>query len=368
MLKTNENILEKFKYLGLDLNKVPDVLKEQLPIKFRATRGYDDSCKSYRYIDIKDIEILLVDTHKDEELNKKYSMSVPLKDYLNSNPETENDILLHTTFLKMIKELDIDEVEKLDEIQKNLNKKVPFEVKFDRNYLWEIYYSEATNKYFMLVPTKEPVNPTMFYLIKKKIQNKKNDKIFVPISNYEYEGNILKKSEIDDLEKYIWLFTKNWVQTYEVIDYKSELSLQIVGNFKIYEQIESSFKINLKTKEEAKKIYNLLKALFILQTEIPNHYNFEPMLDKKGGLEFLYNYKKIEYKDLSDFLKKEYVTFEKELNKTKKEAEKANKELVDIKNEIEKYSKEYSLQEKQIATYLECRRSFLGKVKYFFRF
>lgn len=366
MLKTNENIIGKFKYLGLDLNKLPDTLTETLPLKFRANRSYDEGYKIYRYVDVKNIEILLVDTYKDEELNKKYSMSVPLKAYLNSNPENEEDILKYTAFLKMLREVDIEEVEQIEEIQKNLNKKVPFEVKFYKNYLWEIYYSESTNKYFMLIPTKEPVNPTMFYLIKKKIQNKKTDKIFVPISNLEYEGRILKKSEIDDLEKYIWLFTKEWVSSYEIEDYKGDLSLQIVGNLKVYEQIESNFKINLDNNEEAKKFYNLLKALFILQTELPNHYNFKATIDKKGGLEFLYNSKKIEYKDLSEFLKKEYINFEKELNKVKIEAEKSNKELNKIKEQIEKYSKEYSLKEKQIATYLECKRSFFGKVKYFF--
>lgn len=366
MLKTNENIIDKFKYLDLDLNKIPSVLTESLPLKFRANRSYDEGYKTYRYVDVKDIDILLVDSHKDEELNKKYSMSIPLKDYLNSNPQNEEDILKHTTFLKMIKELDIEEVEKIEEIQKSLNKKVPFEVKFDKNYLWEIYYSEATGKYFMLVPTKEPVNSTLFYLIKKKIQNKKTDKIFVPISNLDYEGRILKKSEIDDLEKYIWLFTKKWVSSYEVEDYKGNISLQIVGDLKIYEQIESGFKIHLDDKEKAKTFYNLLKALFIMQTELPNHYNFEAAIDKKGGLEFSYNSKKIEYKDLGDFLKKEYINFEEELNNINNDYKNAVKKLQETKEKIEKYSKEYNLKEKQIATYLECKRSFFGKVKYFF--
>jgi len=342
MLKTNESIVEKLKYLKLDLNKIPEALTKQLPLKFRANRVYDESYKIYRYVNIDDIEILLVDSHKDEDLNKKYSESMPLKLYLNTTPDDEDDIIRHTIFLKMLKELDIEEVEQIEDIQQALNKKVPFEVKFDKNYLWEIYYSESTNKYFMLVPTKEVVNPTLFYLIKKKIQNKK-DKIFLPISNLQYEGKILKKSEIEDLEKYIWLFTKQWVSVYEVEDYKGELSLQIVGNVKVYEQIESSFKISLNDKEEAKKFYNLLKALFILQTELPNHYNFETTIDKKGGLEFIYNSKKIEYKDLSEFLKKEYINYQKEIDKTKEEYQKSNNELVEIKNEIEKYSKEYSL-------------------------
>ena len=337
MLKTNENIIEKLKYLKLDLNNVPEILKEYTPLKFRASRLYDDSYKTYKYIDIKNIEILLVDTHKDEELNKKYSLATPIKAYLNTNPDDEDDIIKHTIFLKMLKELDIEQVEEIEEIQKSLNKKVPFEVKFDKSYLWEIFYSESTNKYFMLIPTKEPVNPTLFYLIKRKIQNKKNDKIFIPISNLEYTGQILKKSEIDDLEKYIWLFTKEWVSTYEVQDYKGQLSLEIVGNIKLYDQIESNFKIYLNDKEEAKKFYNLLKALFILQTELPNHYNFSATIDRKGGLEFIYNSKKLEYKDLSAFLKKEYTNFEKELNKIKKEYENSSNELIDIKSEIEKY-------------------------------
>jgi len=366
MLETNESIIEKLKYLKLDLNNVPQVLTESLPLKFRAGRKYEDTYKIYRYVDVKDIEILLVDSHKDYDLNKKYNEALPLREYLNITPNTDEDIVRHTSFLKMLKELSLEEVDKIEEIQNSLNKKIPFEVKYDKNYLWEIYYSESTGNYFMLVPTKEPVNPTLFYLIKKKIQNKKTDKIFIPVSNADFTGQILRKSEIDDLEKYIWLFTKQWVSSYEVEDYKGKLTLEIVGNLNIYEQIESSFKIILEDKEEAKKFYNLLKALFIMQTELPNHYNFEAIIDKKGGLEFLYKSKKIEYKDLSDFLKKEYINFEKELEKTKKEYDKSNKELNEIKNEIEKYSKEYSLKEKQIATYLECKKSFFGKVKYFF--
>jgi len=367
MLKTNENIIEKLKYLKLDLNKIPDVFKEHLPLKFRANRVYDDTYKIYRYIDIKDIEILLVDSHKDEDLNKKYSQAIPLISYINAQPDNEDDIVRHTIFLKMLRELNIEDVENIEEIQQSLNKKVPFEVKYDKNYLWEIYYSESTNKYFMLIPTKETVNPTLFYLIKKKIQNKKNDKIFVPITNLQYVGQILKKSEIEDLEKYVWLFTKQWAWVYEVEDYKGEVTLQIVGNVNVYENIQTIFKIILKEKEEAKKFYNLLKALFILQTELPNHYNFEVLVDKKGGLEFLYNSKKIQYKDLTVFLKEEYIKFENEINKTKNDIENSNRNLSEIKKEIEKYSKEYNLKEKQIATYLQCKRSFFGKFKYFFK-
>ena len=57
----------------------------------------------------------------------------------------------------------------------------------------------------MLASTKETDNSTMFYLLKKKIEANKSRKkspttVFIPISNEEYTGKILKKSEIEDVE------------------------------------------------------------------------------------------------------------------------------------------------------------------------
>ena len=100
MLNTNESIIEKLNYLKLDLNDVPETLTNFKQLKFRASRTYDDSYKVYRYIDVKDIEILLVDLHKDVDLNKKYSEATPLKAYLSTEPENEEDIIKHTIFLK----------------------------------------------------------------------------------------------------------------------------------------------------------------------------------------------------------------------------------------------------------------------------
>ena len=45
----------------------------------------------------------------------------------------------------------------------------------------------------------------------------------------DYTNNFLKKSEISDLENYLWLFTKSWPTIYEVQDKNEKISLQIIG-------------------------------------------------------------------------------------------------------------------------------------------
>ena len=171
----------------------------------------------------------------------------------------------------MLKEIKIDEIRNIEQVQKKLNKNIPFKVKFTENYLWQIYYSQNTDTYFMLVPTQDLEYSTFFYLLKKQIELNKSGKeelIYVPITHEEYTAEYLKKSEFADLEKYIWLFTNQWPLTYEVYDKKNNLTIQIVGDTKVYGNINSDYKVILNSKEEANKFYKLLKALFILQTRI----------------------------------------------------------------------------------------------------
>ena len=82
----------------------------------------------------------------------------------------------------MLKNVNIQEIENVEKEQERLNENIPFKVKFNGNYLWQIYYSENTNKYFMIVPTEDTDYSTFFYLLKKKIEGK-NEKIFVGFTN-----------------------------------------------------------------------------------------------------------------------------------------------------------------------------------------
>ena len=222
------NMEEKLKYLGLDLDKIPSFIKKFKPLEFRIPKFYDErQYRQYRYIPIKDIQILLSPTNRLDDIEEKYKKASPLADYLDS--KKEKNILKHTTFLNMLKQVKIENIEKIEEEQENLNKNIPFKVKFKGNYLWQIYYSENTDQYFMLVPTEDADYSTFFYLLKKQLEKKKIGKIFVPIRNIGYSNEYLKKSEFEDLGNYLWLFTKDWPLIYEVYDKKDTLSIQIIG-------------------------------------------------------------------------------------------------------------------------------------------
>lgn len=361
------DIEKKLEYLELDLDKIPSNLKEFEPLDFRATENYDENkFKQYRYLEPKDIQILLSPTNRLNDLKEKYSKSAPIYSYL--VPENEDDILRHTTFLNMLKNLNTDNVEEIEEEQKKLNKGIPFKVKYPGNYLWQIYYSQVKDKYFMLVPTEDSNCSAFFYLLKKQLKKRKSQKIFVPISNVEYSSTYLKRSQYEDIENYLWLFTKDWPLVYEVYDKDDTLSIQIVGETEVYEKIKTPYKITLSTKEETEKFYKLLKAIFVLQTELPHYYNFKTNINEYGNIEFYYNNVKMEYAKLAKFIRDQYVELLDKNETIISEKERLVKKLEDIRIKSQELEREYISKEKQISTFLECRKTFFGKVKYFFKY
>lgn len=139
----------------------------------------------------------------------------------------------------------------------------------------------------------------------------------------------------------------------------------------MYERVNSVYKIELRNDEEAVRFYKLIKALFILETEFPNKYKFDVRISENGGLEFLYTTeaitKTIDYEGLARFIKEEY-------SKNKLESEELNEKIVSLSEKLENLKAEekekeaeYHIRQKQVTTYLECKKSFLGKIKYFFK-
>lgn len=367
---TNENaILSKLEYIGLDLEHIPDFLKETKNFDYRPLKTIEENTyKVYQYVPITKIQILLTPCNRLNTISEKYTKADSISKYLDS--KSEENILKYTTFLKMLKEVNIEEIEELEEEQKWLRKQVPFLVKFHANYLWQIYYSDIADTYFMLVPTEDLDYTAFFYLLKKQIhlnKSKEEEWIYVPISHGEYSETYLKKSQIADLEKYIWNFTKDWPITYEVYDKEGNMSLQIVGKAQVYEKIQSDYKIKLQTKEETLKWYNLLKALFILGTELPHYYQFEMKVNHLGGLECQYHNKKLTYDSLMELLVTEYEKMRKQIEEQVENERKLEADLGNLKQESIKKEQEYLTKEKQIATFLECRKTFFGKVKYFLK-
>ena len=220
----------------------------------------------------------------------------------------------------------------------------------------------------MLVPTEDADYSTFFYLLKKQIEKNRGEKIFVPIRNVEYSSNYLKKKEFEDIENYLWLFTKDWPLVYEVYDKNNKLTIEIVGETEVYQKVKSCYKKTLKDKEEANKFYKLLKAMFILQTELPHYYHFTTNISKSGQIEFYLEDEKIEYDDIAEWLTDEYHLGEDKEKLAEDLIEQNELKLERLKSEIAMQEIEYLAKEKQISTFLECKKSFFGKFKYYFKY
>ena len=370
--KTNEQqkTLEKnLEYIGLNLNKIPTFLKEHESLNFRPSKTYDDTVyKVYKYVNIKNIEILITPSDRLTDIKEKYKLASPISEYLDS--KNKDNIEKFATFMKMITTMSKDRIEQISKEQDVLNEKIPYEVKYPNNFIWQIYYSDYAKKYFMLVPINEQDNNALFYLLKEQLANTRSRKgkyIFVPINHMEYSGEFLSKSEIADIENYLWYFTKEWPNVYEIYDKQDNMFIKIVGTTKIYEKIDSVYSINLETKQEATEFYKLLKAMFILSTGAKEEYNFSTKINENGELEFWNHNTKIEYTNLSEFIKLEYLDKIDKLKYEEKEQKELKRKLNKFKIVIEDLTQEYLLKQKQIATFLECKKTFFGKVKYFFK-
>ena len=368
--KDSEKTIEKnLEYIGLKLDKLPAFLKEHESLNFRPSKSYDDTIyKVYKYVNIKEIEILISPADRLMELKERYKLSSPIVEYLDS--KNEDNIEKFATFMKMVSTINKERIEEIAEEQENLNDKIPYEIKYPNNFIWQIYYSDYAKKYFMLVPTNEQDNNALFYLLKEQLANTRSRKgkfIFVPISHMEYSGEFLTKSEIADIENYLWYFTKEWPNVYEVYDKKGNMFIKIVGITNVYDKIKSTYSISLETKAEAIEFYKLLKAMFILATGAKEEYNFVLKINEEGKAEFWQENTKIEYNSLSEFIKLEYLDKIDKLKYEEKEQKELKRKLNKFKTIIEDMTQEYLLRQKQIATFLECKKTFFGKVKYFFK-
>ncbi len=405
-----DKLKEKLDYIGLNLEKIPKFLKEFTPFSFRPLKSYDDmGYKVYQYVDVTDIEILLTPTDRLTNLNEKYKLSAHISNYLDS--ESEENIERYNTFLSMLSNTEIEEIRDLEDEQEKLKKQIPYEVKYANNYIWQIYYSDISNKYFMLVPTNEYNNSALFYILKKQIEAQKTRRkeyVFVPISHQEYSGEYLLKSQIADLENYLWYFTKQWPNIFEVYDLRKNMTLKIVGETKVYEKLESTYVISLENKDEALELYKLIKALFIIATGLPEDYKFKAEISENGELNFLLkdvlktnNKKELKINDnkkdklnveddkaeqSQDIDEKEFkqaeniITYsnliyfiQNEMSKKRlligledKKITEEQEKLKVLKEEVQEQTQEYLNRERQISTFLECKKSFIGKVKYYF--
>ena len=105
-----DNMKEKIEYLGLDLENIPSTIKNFKSIKYRIPKFYDEKqYKQYRYVSIKNIQILLSPTNRLDDIQDKYKQASPLIDYLDN--KNEDNFIKHTTFLNMLRKVKIEDIE-----------------------------------------------------------------------------------------------------------------------------------------------------------------------------------------------------------------------------------------------------------------
>lgn len=377
MRKENINLKnDVLEYIGLDLQNIPQTLLKEESIHF-SDFSNSNVYRVYEYVSVHDLEILITPLDRTADIRERYKTAKPLSAYLQADDRKSKEI-----FNDVLDSASVNEIKRLENLQEKLEE-IPYFVKYDKNYLWQIYYSKEDNKYFMLFPANEGETSVLFYIIKKKLE-KEDTKIFVPICKMDYKGIFLSSIQINDIENYIWLFTNEWPNIYEV----SGKYLYVTGHTKVKKLFNTYYRNVFDNKLDAEKFYMLLKALFILTTETNYKYNFEPYVNENGNLELEYvdeNFEKNNGKNrehteldesndniittgnLADFVDKQ-VELQK-IRKTDLEEEIVrNKEILkELKEYVKKQNDIYVMQEKQIVMFLNCKKSFFKKISYFFK-
>ena len=358
-MKNEDLILE---YIGLDLKKIPKSLevKDEIDIKNAEIKSEKDY-KVYKYIPMKDIEILVTDSLRLDESSKKMEHMNVLQHYLNKKNTDE-----YASFINALKNTSVEDIKEIEDYQKNFAKNIPSKIKYEKDYLWQIYYKKRTDKYYMIVPLQETKQQAFLYLLKKKLEKSK-EKIYVPICNVTHESTIIENSKISKLEKYLEYFTNNWASIYDVHNNKKE-SIDIIGKIEIHEGIISDYKLHFENKEELDEFYELIKTLFDLQTELSNYFNFEIILDENGAIHFYYNGNEITFLGLNNFYTEEIKQNLKNIEQINNIQKKLTIELNKLKLEEKKLNADLLNKQKQISTFLECKKTFFGRVKYFFKY
>lgn len=361
MRKQNKTTI--LEYLNLDLKKVPDSINNNDDIDIKASEIRNEkNYKVYKYIPVKDINIVMTNTRRLDEPAKKIESMKDLSYYLNKKNEEE-----YKELLNIFENASIEDIGALEKFQKSIKTKIPSKIKYAKDYLWQIYYIERTKKYYMIVPLQETELQGFLYVLKKKIENSK-EKIYVPICNLEYSNTIIEAAKIGTLENNLYFFTNKWPMIYEVYDNKNNVSINIVGNLEIYENISSDYKMKFSEKEEISLFYELLKTLFYLQTELSNYFKFEIVLDETGKIKFYCDDMELTNANLPEFYLSEIKRNLKNIEEVTKIQKALTKKLNGLKVQEKQLNLELLNKQKQISTFLECKKTFFGRVKYFFKY
>ena len=127
-------VKEKLNYIGLNLEEIPEFLRKNEQLEFKTIHENEfKKYKVYKFIDVRDIQILITPKNRLDPITEKQKQAKRIINYL--EPKEEEDIPLQAEFLQMLNKVEILDIEKIDEIQKAINKKIPFKVEYENNTL-----------------------------------------------------------------------------------------------------------------------------------------------------------------------------------------------------------------------------------------
>lgn len=329
-------------------------------VEYQVAKSFDNSkiYKIYKKIDPSKVEILISNTDRTSDIKTRYNLSVPIQEYYKENKDE---------FIALAEKTSKSKIEELENEQKEFEKHIPYFIRYENNYIWQIYYSDIEDKYFMLFPANEGETESLFFMIKQKLTGEFKN-IYVPICQVEYNPLVFKdKKKISDIENYMWIYTKSWPTTYEYTDEKGNVKLYIIGETILQENFKSKYRVEINDEKELNRYYTLLKALFIITTETKYTYRFDVQIALDGSVSFLYNNKEVNIDNLQQFVTKETAKQQNLKYEIKKQIEQDEKVLCKLKDIIARQTLMYSKQEKQIVMFMDCKKSFFKKVKFFFK-
>ena len=359
-----KNIEEKLKYIGLNISEIPKSFQSMQNIKCNLTKEYRDTIyKVFKYVDVRDIQIFITSEGKISNIEKKCKLAKPIIEYL-------CDETLKQDFMQMVQNMDLNKLNDLENEQNKFDISHPYSISYKDALKWRVYYSRENRKYFMIVSCIEKDNEAMFLLLKKQLQSAKDKvgiKIYIPIANENYSEMFLSNSQISEIENNLWFFTKKWPMTYEVVDLYGNRTMHIIGKTFIYQNVQSNYKILIKDKKQAIEKYELLKELFIIASNLRQEYNFNVKIDENGLLQIFLDDEEITLNNMDVFLNKQVEIKIDDSKKSTKNIDKIEKKLINVKQELEIKTEEYNIKQKQIVSFLQCKRTFLGRFKFFFK-
>jgi len=104
-----------------------------------------------------------------------------------------------------------------------------------------------------------------------------------------------------------------------------------------------------------------------LQSHNEEEYSFKLGINEKAGLDFYFNHNKITYENLPQFIKNEMIKKKEKIKEVILQKLLETEKLILLKETVQKQNIEYIAKEKQIVIFLECKKTFFGKVSYFFK-